>query len=514
MSGLIRQLERREAFLFGIVGLVILAGVVLRVVALDEQGYWNDEIYSVAHLSGFDAYVLPSSDLRSFEPPQRADEWIREMRKDRFSSTLDRNLIHEGHPPLYQLGLKAWTTTFGRSVEAVRAFSLLPALLLIPLLYWVGRVYRNPAVGAVAAALAAASPFHLYFSVEARNYSWAIFFSGLALLASIRLWRDDPPISRRWLVVWTVAVLGALYTHYYAGLYCAVLGVLIVFSQSWDRRSSAKLSIPFVLFLPWLPALQMQLQAHSEHWTSGAPELVEAGVAFLGALLDHLTGVRGSATSPERVLAGIALAAALLLLLRQLVRDRSSMVSRNLLVSIPAFGLLVVAVDFATGHHTILVSRYLSGLLPSLLVVVASTVAFDWRPARILPVLLIAVNLFGAAKTAQGQRAPKQMLRGAGAFIGQHYSRGDLVLATPSGPLLLGLSMYLPSHARVAASRPNETEPIARAWADSSRTVWLVRQNLGAPGELSDQQLPVVDSDSLVRFVGVDVLPVRSNHQP
>lgn len=514
MSGLIGQLGRRKALLFGIVGLVILAGVGLRVAALDEQGYWNDEIYSVAHLSGFDAYVLPSSDLRSFEPPQRANEWILEMRQDRFWSTLDRNLIHEGHPPFYQLGLKAWTGTFGRSVEAVRAFSLLPAVMLIPLLYWIGRLYRDPTVGAVAAALAAASPFHLYFSVEARNYTWAIFFSGLALLASIRLWRDDPPLPSRWLGVWTVAVVGALYTHYYAGLYCAILGALIVFSQSWRLPSIAKLSIPFFLFVPWLPALQNQLQSHSDHWTSGAPELVEAGVAFLGALIDHLSGVRGSAASPERALAGIALAAAVVVLLRQSVRDRSSIVSRNLLVSIPAFGLLVVAVDFATGHHTILVSRYLSGLLPSLLVIIASVVAFDWRPARILPGLLIAVNLFGAAKTAQGQRAPKQMLREAGAFVGQHYSRGDLVLVTPSGPLVLGLSMYLPSQARVAASPPSQAGPIARAWADSSQTVWLVRQNLGAPGELSDQQLPAAASDSLVRFVGVDVLPVRSNHQP
>lgn len=513
MSGRSGRLGRRESFLLGIVGLVILGGVVLRIAALDEQGYWNDEVYSVAHLSGFDAYVLPTSDLRPFEPPQRANEWIREMREDRFWSTLDRNLIHEGHPPLYQLGLKAWTATFGRSVEAVRAFSLLPALLLIPLLYWIGRLYRGPTVGVVAAALAAASPFLLYFSVEARNYTWAILFSGLALLASISLWEDEPPISRRWLVVWTVAVLGALYTHYYAGLYCAVLGLLTVGSQSWNLRSSAKLSIPFVLFLPWLPALQKQLQVHSEHWTSGAPELVGAGIGFLGALLDHLTGVRGSATAPERVLAGIALAVAVALILRTLASDKSSIVSRNVLLSIPAFGLLVVAVDFVTAHHTILVSRYLSSLLPSLLLVVASTAATDWRPLRILPGLLIAANLFGAAKTAQGQRAPKQMLREAGEYIGQRYSRGDLVLATPSGPLVLGLSMYLPSHARVASAPPNEAGRTARALADSSRTVWLVRQNLGAPGELSDRQLPA-DSDSVVRFVGVDLLPVRASHQP
>ena len=43
--------------------IVFLIGAVLRVWGINTQGFWHDEIYSLANLNGFDAYLFQGSDL-------------------------------------------------------------------------------------------------------------------------------------------------------------------------------------------------------------------------------------------------------------------------------------------------------------------------------------------------------------------------------------------------------------------------------------------------------------------
>lgn len=500
-------------WLVALVGLIV-AGAVLRVYALDQQGYWHDELYSVAHLSGFDAYVLPSSDLDVVEPPRSAAEWREEVREDRFWRTLERNLVHEGHPPLYQVGLKGWTSLFGRSVEAVRSFSLLPAVLTIPVLFLLGRQLRGPGVGAMAALLLVVSPYHLYYSVEARNYAWALFLSSLALLAAVGLWQNREAESRKWWVLWWISVTGACYAHYYAGMYCAVLMVFLVALRRRSAGAALKVGLPFLLFLPWLPVLQDQIGIHgADHWTADAPGMLEAGSGFAGALLEQLTGVFDSATPAERIVGGVTLVAGVSVVLRDPLDEDTGFDARWLLLSVPVFGVAVLSVDLITDHHTILVSRYLISALPALLLVCAWLVVRRQAAYRLLLASLVAGNLVGAVATASGERAPKQMLREAGSYIGSRYAAEDLVLVTPSGPTLLGMARYLPRHARVAAVPPSRAGKVAGWVASAGGTVWLARQNLGLADELGEVEVPPSAGDP-VRFSGIDVIPVRGARKP
>jgi len=487
----------------GLLAIVLVSGAVLRGVALDRQGYWHDEIYSVSHLSGFDAYLFPGSDLEATEPVRSVEQWSEDLAERRWAETLPRNLVHEGHPPLYQLALKAWTRVFGTSVWGVRSFSLVPGLVSILILYLLASHFWGRGIGLVAATLTAASPFQVYFSMEARNYTWAILFTALAVLAISQIWSRQSRKTSGWMVLWWLSVMAASYTHYYAGLYCGTLLLLSVGAST--RQRALHLTVPFLVFVPWLPMLRSQLGLHSEsHWTAGAPGFIESISGFVNGMLDQLTGVFGSAGDVERSIAAAALLAALLLRaqVRPTVRIPAGL--DRLFLSIPLFALLVVCVDLITNHHTILVPRYSSSALPALTLLVVSSVALRPRIGSVLVVLLCTVNLFGSIETARGLRAPKQMLREAAAYITNEYDDGDVVLVTPSGPTLVGIARYLPSHVMLGSAAPSDARLTAERLAEQGATVWLVTQRLGAAYEMNPQDL--LNDKPPVRFVGLDLV--------
>ena len=72
---------------------IIISGAALRGAALDTQSYWHDEIYSVAHLYGFDAYLFPGSDLSATEIVKPVEEWLEPLGEERYLETLPRNIL-------------------------------------------------------------------------------------------------------------------------------------------------------------------------------------------------------------------------------------------------------------------------------------------------------------------------------------------------------------------------------------------------------------------------------------
>lgn len=506
------SLRWAPSWALGILAIVIISGTALRGLALDTQGYWHDEVYSVAHLQGFDAYLFPGSDLSATEIARPVEDWQRSLAEDRHLETLRRNLVHEGHPPLYQLGLRAWTRIFGISTWGIRSFSLIPGLLSIAVLYILGAHFWDRRIGLVAATITAVSPFQVYFSVEARNYSWAMLLSALSVLAISRFWSTPSRNAPPWMALWWTSVAAASYTHYYAGLYCGAL-FLLSLPVATSKRQVLYLSIPFLAFVPWLPMLGQQLGLHSDgHWTAGAPGLLESFWGFGTGMLDQLTGVFGSAGDVERAIAATAVLVALALRARKGSDVAIPAGLDRLFLSVPLFALLVVLVDLTTNHHTIMVPRYSSSALPALTLIVVSSVALRPRVGAVLLTLLVTASAIGSIETVRGVRAPKQMLREAAAYIAQQYEDGDVVLATPSGPTMLGIALYLPPNVMLGAVPPEDSQGAAESLAEAGTTVWVVAQRLGVSSELQPQSW--LTGSQPVRFVGLDVFRVERDERP
>lgn len=134
--------------------LVILAvGIAIRFIALGQQSFWYDEIHSVELASG-----APSGDL--LIP------------------------ISSIHGPLYLILLRGWMALVGTGEGTVRVLSAILGSVGLVVFYRVALRLAGRGVAIVALALLALSPFHLWYSQEARNYA-LLFDLGLLAVAAI-----------------------------------------------------------------------------------------------------------------------------------------------------------------------------------------------------------------------------------------------------------------------------------------------------------------------------------------
>lgn len=195
-----QHLTRRQTRYFVlIIGLTLLA-FVMRVYRLDYQSLWYDEGFSV---------------------------WL--ARKDLTTITTG-----DFNPPLYIYLLHFWIQWAGTSEFAVRFFSLLFSVLIVPLGYRVGAELFDHPTGLLSAFLLTIAPLHLWYAQEVRMYAQVTALSLLATLALLRALSGWRPA---WLVYLSTTV-GAVYTHYYAWMIVLAQGIFVLWwaGRIWGGR--------------------------------------------------------------------------------------------------------------------------------------------------------------------------------------------------------------------------------------------------------------------------------------
>lgn len=213
-----------------LLGLVLLA-FALRVYRLDRQSMWGDEVWSLFHAS------------------QRSIS-------DVLRSAHDDGVV----PPAYYLILHFWTLAAGQSELAIRYASAFFGALTVPVLFALGCRLGGVGTGIVAALLQALSPFHVYYSQEARMYALMIFFTVLSSYFFWRLFAEKE--SRPW-QVWAGYVIAsalAVNSHYFAWYVILAHGLLWLGDLAWRRRTAWRTALlclggqaaALMLFLPWL----------------------------------------------------------------------------------------------------------------------------------------------------------------------------------------------------------------------------------------------------------------------
>ncbi len=159
----------------------------------------------------------------------------------------------ENSPPLFFV--LSWVSAkLGDPSVWIRLPSLILGTATIPLIYAIGRQTVGRVPGLLGAAIVAASPFSIYYGIEARPYATMAFFVALSTLALLRAIRSG---SRWWWLVYVLASAAAAYTHY------TVIFVLAM-QAAWslwmcrDRLREPLLANVAValLYIPWLPQLR------------------------------------------------------------------------------------------------------------------------------------------------------------------------------------------------------------------------------------------------------------------
>jgi uncharacterized membrane protein len=304
--------------------------------------------------------------------------------------------LSDTNPPAYYVLLNLWTRATGTGDLALRAFSVLWAVLTIPVLWAIGREVGGPGTAWLASLLFAFSPVSIYYSAEGRMYSLLWFVGTLLAWTTLQLARRGP---RVWLVLGWIAVgtVGLLTHYFFAFAWAAFAGWLLVSPGRMPRTwSTAAIGLTAVAVLPWALTVSESLGRWrvTAGWLQGPTlSLWQALSASAGLAWDLLAWrlIRGG---PGWLVSAAALAcgASILVLgrgrLGQLATRRSGLIWLWLLAACGG----PVVFDLVLKTHASAVLRYALTGLPAVLVLVALALA----SVPVLPRAILAVLIIGA----------------------------------------------------------------------------------------------------------------------
>jgi uncharacterized membrane protein len=138
------------------------------------------------------------------------------------------------HPPLYFVMLSGWSKLTGETEFALRFWSIIAGILIVPLAYVTGKRLWSREVGVWFAALIATSPFYWWHARDARMYTWLALWTLLSVYLIISSVQSTP-LARRRFVLGLICLAATALTHY-TGVILAALLAVVVFLVLWRRQ--------------------------------------------------------------------------------------------------------------------------------------------------------------------------------------------------------------------------------------------------------------------------------------
>ncbi len=325
----------------------------------------------------------------------------------------------EFNPPLFYW-LEHGMLFFGESEFVLRLLPALFGVLTIPVVYLIGKEFRDRNVGLIAAALLAFSPFHIFYSQEARAYAPMLFFFSLALLFYVRASRSDE--VRSWVLFGLFSAV-AFWMHFYAIVPVAVLILHALVTRAGSIRSARNPALSVVAFVAAsLPLLIVTFGLFRAR-TSSAPTF---GMQGLDVVYQTLLQVSGSSD--------LVMVPFILLFLLGIAytrrEDREGALLLILMMALPLAASLVLS------SRMPIFPRYLIYLLPVYLIGIASAYPGLYalvRDRRAVYLAVAAAFLISTPFLATYYTTPqKNDWRGFSAELGGMTAEGDLVVVLPS----------------------------------------------------------------------------------
>lgn len=443
-----------------LLGLILLAGLAVRLPDIGSQSLWNDEIYSIAV---------------------------------RGSQSLPDLLVvpQDPHPPLYYALLRTWMQVFGSSPLAARSFSLVCSLLSVYVGYLLATRLFDDRTGLVLAGLLAVSVFHVHFGRTARMYSLFVLTTVVSWYGLLDV-RTGTSLQRAGYGVSTAAVL---YTHVFGVFVVAAqwLYLAITTPQSGTRRPEREamlgtgiLSLPLAYLLgqvlyrlvtqtgpaiDWIPAPSVDLLSRMVLLVAGNPEIypilaetAQTRFIAVGVATMFLIAVGFSVFSYDRE-SGFTLSPP---------RPSGQMFA---LAVVPTLGPLLVSVLY----RPVLVPRYTIPATVGIYVLVAKGVTNV--PNRAVRAVVL-VFVFGGLLTMGGTYHATESFedwQGAAAAIDAESEPDDAILYQP-GWADTSISYYIPVQQPEEYRLNPDTGPISpdqreqlRTVLDRHDTVWYVQ---------------------------------------
>lgn len=263
---------------FGL-ALAIALGTIFRFWNLDYKPLWLDEVITALFTLGKSYNDVPLDVV--FPLNQLAEIFT-------FNSSVNcpqisQNIASQStHPPLFFCLMHYWLanldTHYSSLITQLRSLPALFGVAAIAAVYFLTRVAFFREAGLMAAAFMAVSPFGVYISQEARHYTLPVLLITLSLLGLIQIQQDCDRQKVRpivWLT-WVIVNAIGLYVHYFFIL--ALIAEFVTFLLIFYKAKPQKIKyffpalallcwlLPFILFIPWLPALVGHFSRPETSW--------------------------------------------------------------------------------------------------------------------------------------------------------------------------------------------------------------------------------------------------------
>lgn len=209
------------------------------------------------------------------------------------------------HPPLFYWCLKVWTAVFGHTEFGLRSMSVFFAIITAIFGYIIARRKFGRRAAIVGVFILALSPLFLRYSQEARMYT---MMAAIALSATYVFIRALETKSRKLWVLYGVLVSLGMWTQYFMALvwlahwvwrYITIrktgVRTKALAKKFFDKNWLTAYIVAVVLFLPWLPAMAIQLVTIQSGGFWIQPVGVDTVSGYFGTLVfflehDHVTG--------------------------------------------------------------------------------------------------------------------------------------------------------------------------------------------------------------------------------
>ncbi len=419
--------------------LVVATGFLLRVQGLAFQSFWRDEVDAL-----------------------------------RFALTQTVTSLSQigWNGPLYTRALRLWLEMSGTGEFTARFSSVLPAVAVLPLIYWVGKRLSGERVGLVAMALAGFSPYLVWYAQELKMYS-LLGFLGVASYAALLAALRDGGLRRWALYVGLTSIIP--YVHILGVLLipAQVVGVILARRTLGERWRAFAVSLA-VMVLPYIPLGLWQARLLASAFQTGHPYYPLPNMLSILAR-GWTLGIVASSRTWLLLAFGLPLLG--LLIPGRDVRSRSGM-------AVPLAWLLVpVALIYLISLRSpLFTDRYLIASLPALLLLLAWGVISLLDRRRVLGLALLGGMLLasGYGIALQDTYSIKTDARGAADIIRAGWQPGDvMVLQIPY--LQHSMEHYLgPGYEVVEGPytnyglRPEEVDTYFRLGLSGHPRAWLM----------------------------------------
>jgi uncharacterized membrane protein len=256
--------ETRLAWITAIVvAVVVVAAIVTRFTGLDQKFFWLDETQTAMFTAGstFDDVRVTIYDGRTHATSELMAHQF--LRPDRTAADSIRALAVDDpkNPPLYFLTVRAWMALVSPSIAGLRSWSAMLSIVVLAAAFLLAReLADDPLAGWVAVGVLAASPLHLIYAQEGRQYMcwlvWVVISSWL-LLVAVRRTHEGSPRARWWFALYVLALALAWYSHVLTILVIGAHAIWVLVAERFRftrvvRSAGVAIAAAGTLCTPWV----------------------------------------------------------------------------------------------------------------------------------------------------------------------------------------------------------------------------------------------------------------------